>query len=93
MTRLASPGTWGTVLLGLAGVWLLLAPAWVGFRSGGWSAASIDDLVVGGVLVLAAATSLFAQVALGLGDLVAQAARRAAASEGASEAGRASPQG
>ncbi len=71
--RIASAGWVGTVLLTLAGVWLLLAPAWVGYQpsSGHLLAATRNDLTVGAVLLLSGVLGLFAQAAFGVRDLAA----------------------
>lgn len=76
--RIWSAGMLGTVVLGLGGVWLLLARVLVeGAPAAGrlWDAAGRSDLVAGVVLVLAAAAGIFAQVAFGLRDAVAAAQR------------------
>ena len=62
---------WGHVaiiLLGLAGVWLLLAPRWVGFQAG-HTMAHVDQ-GVGGVLILVSGVTLFLQWAFGLAEFV-----------------------
>ena len=77
--RILSPGWWATIVLSLAGLWLLVAPTWVGFQPIGahWVAATRNDVMVGGVLLAAGVLGLFAQVAFGLRDLAEHAARLA----------------
>lgn len=75
--RLVTAGFWGSILLALGGVWLLMAPSWVGYQAEGapWVAATRNDVTVGAALLLTGLLAMFAQVALGLRDLVASAER------------------
>ncbi len=87
--RLFSGGTVCTGLLGLAGVWLVLAPFWVGYQTAGttWLRATHNDVVVGAVLVVSSLLGLFGQVAFGLRDaaLWVERDQRAAAATGAQQ--------
>lgn len=69
--RVVSVGWIGTALLALAGVWLLVAPAWVGYQPAGGHllAATRNDLVVGAALLLMSVLGLFAQVAFAVHDM------------------------
>ncbi len=69
--RLVSVGWIGTSLLALAGVWLLVAPAWVGYQPAGSHllAATRNDLAVGATLLLVSVWGLFAQVAFAVHDM------------------------
>lgn len=73
--RLATRGFWGTVTLSLGGVWLLVAPNWVGRQAAGapWATATRNDVAVGATLLVIGFAGMFAQVAFGLRDLIAAA--------------------
>lgn len=79
--RIVSAGWVASALLALAGVWLLIAPDWVGYQPHGaaWLAATDNDVMVGAVLFGVSILGLFAQVAFGLRDLADHQAERAAA--------------
>lgn len=76
--RIVSAGWWGTILLALVGVWLMVAPIWVGDQRLGasWTVATWNDVIVGAVLLGISVLGLFAQVAFGLRDLADHAALR-----------------
>jgi hypothetical protein len=73
----------GSAVLALIGVWLLVAPAWLGDQVAGspWTAATRNDVVVGAVLLGVSLVGLFAQVAFALRDLTAVRPGRGAAPE------------
>lgn len=63
-----SAGHIGLFILLLGGVWLLIAPVWVGFQS--HRLASRIDEWAGAILVVVAIVSFFLQWALGMSALV-----------------------
>ncbi|MGH9127937.1 MAG: hypothetical protein ACRDY2_02980 [Acidimicrobiales bacterium] len=62
-------------LLTLAGVWLFVAPFGLSYQPIGahWGRATLDDLAVGGALILVGAGSLATYCALATRDLLARA--------------------
>ena len=72
-----SAGIWGSVLLALTGIWLLLAPFLVGYQVPGqpWHDPGRNDVVVGGSLLLISVAALFLQVAMWLQAMGAAASR------------------
>ena len=63
-----SRGHIGLVILLLGGVWLLIAPVWIGFS--GHHLASRLDQGAGVLVILAAVVGFLLQGALGVGDMV-----------------------
>lgn len=76
-----SPGIWGTVLLFLAGLWVLMAPYFVGYQVPGhpWRNPGRNDVVVGAALALASILGLLLQIAFWLQGLAEAETRRAKA--------------
>lgn len=67
--RRFSPGHIGLMILLLGGVWLLIAPTWVGFS--GQQALRVDHWA-GAALIIQSTVSLVVQGAFNLGDMVSQ---------------------
>lgn|GEM_PF-4577366 len=91
LTSLMSAGLWGTVVLTLGGVWLLVGRVLVAGRPAAgavWTAAARNDVVVGAVLILVGSAGIFTQVAFGLRDALAAGTRRADGAPGADPAER-----
>ncbi len=59
-----SPALWGTVVLSLAGAWLLLSPGVVGYQRAAraWNPATTNAVVVGGALLLVGVLATWAQI-------------------------------
>ncbi|NMP23450.1 hypothetical protein [Sulfobacillus harzensis] len=66
-----SPGHIGLWVLLLGGVWLLIAPSWVGFA--GHRLPSRIDEWAGAALIVIVAASLVIQWAFGIGEAAAEA--------------------
>lgn len=72
MRRVISPGALSLVLTLIAGIWLILAPVLLDTqpRGAAWTDATINEVAVGGVLILVSLIGLFLQVGLGLRDWI-----------------------
>ena len=71
-TRLLSPGIITLVLTLAAGIWMIIAPAALNTQPRGahWTHATINDVVVGGVLIAASLIGIALHLGLGLRALI-----------------------
>ena len=65
-----SAGVWGSALLSLCGLWLMLAPRLAGghLAAGPWTDPVRDDVVVGGALMLLGAAAILVHVGHALAE-------------------------
>jgi threonine/homoserine/homoserine lactone efflux protein len=65
---IVSPGIFALVLIFLVGIWLVIAPYVMETQQIGaaWSAATIDDIAAGGLLIVASLAGALISIASGL---------------------------
>ncbi|MBF6591529.1 MAG: hypothetical protein IVW57_13515 [Ktedonobacterales bacterium] len=78
MNRLLPPGAYALLLIVAAGLWLLISPFALATQPAGraWAPATVNAVLLGAILVVVAAGGILLTVALGLRDLVREAAAR-----------------
>lgn len=89
MRRLVPPGSFVLFLLFLTGIWLTMSPFVMTTQPSGqhWTASTINNVAIGGVLMVVSLLGILAYLALALRDLLREAqAKQEAGQEADQEA-------
>jgi cytochrome c oxidase assembly factor CtaG len=72
MRRLIPPGSWVLFLFFLAGIWLTVSPFAMTTQPSGqhWIASTINNVTIGGILMVVSLVGILAYMALALRDLI-----------------------